>query len=246
MRRKKNDEKYRLKYIPLKGPNYFNRILVYTELVAHCLPPSLQFHIPRLGSAYLKTTLNGSAYASQNTQKTCSNLDYKISCSQKATVAKNTKHNVNEQNVFTRLYFAARHTINTPWNLVMYSTVSFNNSQQWTRQEETLDLRTEELSKHGEKRQTPLEMWWHTVTHGWGSERGNWRMEWVASTLHTTSEHGLPSIPTADAHTSAASSRLSWRPRRFKWTRPFRRKTISCFYACAISFQLASNFLNCI
>jgi len=22
--------------------------------------------------------------------------------------------------------------------------------------------------------------------------RGNWRMEWVASTLHTTSEHGLP------------------------------------------------------
>ena len=48
---------------------------------------------------------------------------------------------------------------------------------------------------------------------GRGSEGGgNWRMEWVASTLHTTSEHGVSSITTADAHTSAASSRLNWRP----------------------------------
>jgi hypothetical protein len=31
-------------------------------------------------------------------------------------------------------------------------------------------------------------------------------MEWVASTLHTTSEHGVSSITTADAHNSAASS----------------------------------------
>ena len=69
---------------------------------------------------------------------------------------------------------------------------------------------------------------------------GNWRMEWVASTLHTTSEHGVSSITTADAHTSAASSRLNWRPFRFKWTRPFRRKTKSGFCACAIVFQLAS------
>ena len=74
-----------------------------------------------------------------------------------------------------------------------------------------------------------------------GKWRGNWRMEWVASTLHTTSEHGVSSITTADAHTSAASSRLIWRPRRFKWTRPFRRKTKSGFCACAITFQLASN-----
>jgi len=41
-------------------------------------------------------------------------------------------------------------------------------------------------------------------------------MEWVVSTLHTTSERGLSIITTADAHTSAASSRLNWRPRRFK------------------------------
>ena len=39
----------------------------------------------------------------------------------------------------------------------------------------------------------------------WG---GNWQMEWVASTLHTTLEHGVSSITTTDAHTSAASSRL--------------------------------------
>jgi hypothetical protein len=40
--------------------------------------------------------------------------------------------------------------------------------------------------------------------------RGNWRMKWVASTLHTTSEPGLSSITIADARTSAASSRLNW------------------------------------
>jgi len=32
-------------------------------------------------------------------------------------------------------------------------------------------------------------------------------MEWLASTLHTTSKHGVSSITTADEHTSAANSR---------------------------------------
>ena len=41
-------------------------------------------------------------------------------------------------------------------------------------------------------------------------------MEWVASTLHTTSERGVSSITTADEHTSAASSRLNWRPQPIK------------------------------
>ena len=82
-------------------------------------------------------------------------------------------------------------------------------------------------------------MWWHAVTHGRGSEGGKWRMEWVASTLHTTLEHDVSSITTADAHNSAASSRLNWRPRRFKWTRPFRRKTKSGLCACVITFQQA-------
>ena len=56
---------------------------------------------------------------------------------------------------------------------------------------------------------------WNVMAHGDAREgkwRGNWRMEWVASTLHTTLEHGVSSITTADAHTSAASSRLNWRP----------------------------------
>ena len=54
---------------------------------------------------------------------------------------------------------------------------------------------------------------------------------------HATSERGLSSITQADAHTSAASSRLNWRPHRFKWTRPFRGKTKSGFCACAITFR---------
>jgi len=81
------------------------------------------------------------------------------------------------------------------------------------------------------------------MAHGDARDRKwkrNWRMEWVANTLHTASEHGVSSITTADAHTSAASIRLNWRPRRFKWTRPFRRKTKSGFCACALTFQLAS------
>jgi len=89
-----------------------------------------------------------------------------------------------------------------------------------------------------------LESSWNVMAHGDAREgkwRGNWRMEWVTSTLHTTSEHSVSSITTADAHNSAASSRLNWRPRRFKWTRPFRRKTKSGFCVCAITFQLASN-----
>ena len=56
---------------------------------------------------------------------------------------------------------------------------------------------------------------------------------------YSTLELGVSDITNADAHTSAASSRLKWptHPRRFKWTRPFRRKTKSGFCACAITFQ---------
>jgi hypothetical protein len=88
-----------------------------------------------------------------------------------------------------------------------------------------------------------VECVWNLMAHGDAREgkwRGDWRMEWVASTLHTTSEHDVSSITTADAHTSAAGSRLNWRPRRFKWTRPFRRKTKSGFCACSITFQTQS------
>jgi len=85
-----------------------------------------------------------------------------------------------------------------------------------------------------------VEMWWHTVMHGKG-RRGNWRMDCVAGTLHTTSEHGLSSITTADAHTSAASSRLNWRPPAdLNGLGRFALKTKSGFCGCAITFQLAS------
>ena len=46
----------------------------------------------------------------------------------------------------------------------------------------------------------------------------------------------IQSLP-ADPHSSTVSSLLNWRPHRFKWTRPFRRKTKSGFCACAITFR---------
>ena len=68
---------------------------------------------------------------------------------------------------------------------------------------------------HSVTGQYSLEYSWNVMAHSDAREgkwRGNWRMQWVASTLHTTSEHAVSSITTADAHTSAASSRLNWRP----------------------------------
>ena len=65
-------------------------------------------------------------------------------------------------------------------------------------------------------------------------------MQWVASTLHTTSEHGVSSITTADAHTSAASSQTELTPPAdLNGLVRFARKTKSGFCACAITFQLA-------
>ena len=58
-----------------------------------------------------------------------------------------------------------------------------------------------------------------------GKWRGNWRMQWVASTLHTTSERGVSSITTADgAHLGCQQSTELTPTGRFKWTRPFRTK----------------------
>ena len=78
------------------------------------------------------------------------------------------------------------------------------------------------------------------MAHGDARERkwrGNWRMEWVASTLTLPRNIVYPAFTKADAHTSAASIRQNRCPRRFKWTSPFRRKTKSGFCACAITFQ---------
>jgi len=84
--------------------------------------------------------------------------------------------------------------------------------------------------------------WWRT-----GGEVKE-KLANVVGSLHTSLEYGVSSITTittAGAHTSAASSRLNWRPCRFKWTRPFRLKTKSGFCMCAITFQLASMHLQC-
>jgi hypothetical protein len=88
-----------------------------------------------------------------------------------------------------------------------------------------------------------VESSWNVMAHGDAREekwRGTWRNEWLAFNLHTTSEHDVSIITTVDAHTSAASSLLNWRPCRFKCTRPFRRKMKSGFCACAITFQTQS------
>jgi len=74
-------------------------------------------------------------------------------------------------------------------------------------------------------------MWWHTVTHGRGSEE-------------ETGECSVSSITTAEVHTSAVSSRLNWRPPAdLNGLVRFARKTKSGFWTCDIAFQLASNIL---
>ena len=90
--------------------------------------------------------------------------------------------------------------------------------------------------------QTELQSSWNVMAHGNAQEekwRGHKRMEWVTTKRHMTAEHRLARQYTlqAEVHSSPASSRLNWCPRRFKWIRPFRRKTKSGVYAYAITFQ---------
>jgi len=82
------------------------------------------------------------------------------------------------------------------------------------------------LMAHGDARE---EKWMGKEANGVGSQQSG-----------TVSEHVLSSITTADAHISAASSRLNWHPRRYKWTRPLRWKTKSGFCACAITIRFHS------
>ena len=91
---------------------------------------------------------------------------------------------------------------------------------------------------------------WNVMAHGDAREekwRGNKRMEWVTSKRHMTAEHRLArAVQTlqADVHSSAASSRLNWGPRWFKWTLSFHRKTKSGFCTCVITFQTQSKNVN--
>ena len=79
----------------------------------------------------------------------------------------------------------------------------------------------------------------HMVTHR-GEVKGKLVNGVGSQYSHTSSERGVSSITNADAHTSAASSRLNWLHHRFKWTRPFRRKTKCVFCVCAIRFRTSS------
>ena len=67
-------------------------------------------------------------------------------------------------------------------------------------------------------------------------------MEWVASTLHTTSEHGVSSINTADGtHLGCQqSTELTPPPADLNGLVRFARKTKSGFCACAVIFKLIS------
>ena len=74
-----------------------------------------------------------------------------------------------------------------------------------------------------------------------GKWKGNCRLQWAASTLHTTSEHAVSSITTADAHTSAASSRLNWMPpANLNGLVRLVTKTKCMSFSCAITFQTQS------
>jgi len=66
-------------------------------------------------------------------------------------------------------------------------------------------------------------------------------MQWVASTLHTTTEHVVSSITTADAaHLCCQqSTELTPPPADLNGLVRFARKTKSGFCACAVTFQLA-------
>ena len=78
-----------------------------------------------------------------------------------------------------------------------------------------------------------------------GKWRGKMRMEWVVSSSALYVGTRSIQLLSADPHSSTASSRLNWDPRRFKWARPFRRMTKSVFCAYAITFKLASTYCMC-
>ena len=85
----------------------------------------------------------------------------------------------------------------------------------------------------GRVRSEPGGTWWRTG----GEVKGKLANGVGSQYSHATSERGISSITQADEHTSAASSRLNWRPHLFKWTRQFLGKTKSDFCSCAITFR---------
>ena len=132
-------------------------------------------------------------------------------------------------------------------NKVRYSetSVTFYSSRQRVTSESTWTLCCSKLCDTGPPSTTlpnlriQLELVRILTAHGDAREgkwRGNWRMEWVASTLTPPPNMVYPGLLKLMRTTSVASSRLNWRPHRFKWTRPFRGKTKSGFCAFRMSY----------
>ena len=77
-----------------------------------------------------------------------------------------------------------------------------------------------------------------------GKWRGNWRMEWLASTLTLPWNMVYPALLPLMCTPRLPVVGWTDAPRRFKWIRPFRRKTKSSFCACAITFQTQSTAVS--
>ena len=89
----------------------------------------------------------------------------------------------------------------------------------------------------------PVEMWWHTVTHGRGSEGETG--EWSGYSSHYLGTWCIQHYYRWCAHLGCASSRLNWRPPAdLNGLVRFARKTKSGFCVCAITFQLASTAIQ--
>ena len=86
-----------------------------------------------------------------------------------------------------------------------------------------------------------VETWCHTVTQGRGSEweTGEWSGYPVLFTLPGNMVY--PALLQLMCTTRLPSVDWTDAPCRFKWTRPFGRKTKSGFCACAITFQTHAN-----
>ena len=89
-------------------------------------------------------------------------------------------------------------------------------------------------------RWSPVEMWRHTATHGRGREGETGEWSWYPLLFTLPRNMVYPALLPLMRTPRLSIIRLNWRPRRFKRTRPFRRKTKSGFCACAIPFQTQS------
>ena len=80
---------------------------------------------------------------------------------------------------------------------------------------------------HSKNRSQVLESSWNLMAHGDAREgkwRGNWRMEWVASTLTLHRNVGYPALLPLMRTSRLPGSRQNWHPRRFKWTLRFAKR----------------------